>query len=201
MRLFVALDIDPAIRERLARFREEMRSIVPGARWVGVDTFHVTLKFIGEKPPSQLEAIQTTLATVEGAPASIDFRGTGFFPNPRAARVFWVGIEAGEELAHLAAQVDSALAKLGVPKEDKSFAPHLTLARGGDSRRPHGASGRPGLRPGDRPNSLFAPIQQRLSESPPLEFGSMTAGEFFLYESKLSSSGAHYSRLARFPLR
>jgi 2'-5' RNA ligase len=201
MRLFVALDIDPAIRERLARFREEMRRIVPGARWVGVDTFHVTLKFIGEKPPTQLEAIQAALAPVEGAPVSLTFRGTGFFPNPRAARVFWVGIEAGEELAHLAVQVDSALVELGVPKEDKRFAPHLTLARGSDSRGPRGASGRPGVRPGDRPNSLFAPIQERLSQSPPLELGSMTANEFSLYESKLSPAGAHYSRLARFPLR
>jgi 2'-5' RNA ligase len=200
MRLFVALDIDADIRERLARFRAEMRSIVPGARWVAVETFHVTLKFIGERPESQLDAMKRALETVRAVPVSLSFRGTGFFPNPRAARVFWVGIEAGGELGQLAAQVDAAMATLGLPKEDKPYAPHLTLARGSDTRSPRGASGRPGFKPGDRPNSLFGPIQERLSQQPAPDFGSMVASEFYLYESKLSPSGAHYTKLAHFPL-
>jgi 2'-5' RNA ligase len=200
MRLFVALDIDAAIRERLARFRAEMKPLAPAARWVGAETFHVTLKFIGEVAQPRVDALRRALATVQAAPVAITFRGSGFFPNARAARVFWVGIEGGEALAALAGKVDAALASAGVAREERAFSPHLTLARAGDARTPRGASGRPGRLPGDRPNSLFAPLQQRLAQLPAAEFGAMTAAEFFLFESKLSPAGAQYSKIAGFPL-
>ncbi len=48
MRLFVALDIDPEIRQRIGEFRDKMRPYAPDVRWVGLETFHITLQFIGE---------------------------------------------------------------------------------------------------------------------------------------------------------
>ncbi len=48
MRLFVALDIDPDIREKMARFVEGVRELAPDVRWVGPQSFHVTLKFIAK---------------------------------------------------------------------------------------------------------------------------------------------------------
>lgn len=193
MRLFVALDIDAAIRERLARFRSQMKPLAPAARWVAENTFHITLKFIGEQSREQMEAIRTALSAIEVQPTTVSFRDTGFFPTPRAARVFWVGIEADPNLALLAASVDATLARLGIPKEDRAFTPHLTLARAGGSGSPRRIAG-------DRQNSVFAPLQRRLAEGGTPDFGTMTATEFALYESKLSPAGATYLKLARFPL-
>jgi 2'-5' RNA ligase len=193
MRLFVAVDIDAAIRERLARFRSQMKPLAPAARWVGENTFHITLKFIGEQSREQMEAIRTALSAIEAQPTTVSFRDTGFFPTPRAARVFWVGIEADANLALLAASVDATLARLGIPKEDRAFTPHLTLARAGGSGNPRRIAG-------DRPNSVFASLQRKLAEATAPEFGTMTATEFSLYESKLSPAGATYTKLARFPL-
>ncbi len=48
MRLFVALDIDPEIRRRIGEFRDQMRPYAPDVRWVGPETFHITLQFLGE---------------------------------------------------------------------------------------------------------------------------------------------------------
>ncbi|MFB3813462.1 MAG: RNA 2',3'-cyclic phosphodiesterase [Terriglobales bacterium] len=200
MRLFVAVDIAPEIRERIARFMEGMREFAPDARWVKLDSFHITLKFIGEKSAEEMDAIQRALADIQSGPATVSFRGTGFFPNPRSARVFWVGIEADPNLAALADKVDKALARLRIPREDHEFTPHLTLARGGDPRHPRGGSGRPQARPGDQPSARFARVQQKLANLAPPDFGAMTADEFFLYESKLSPAGAHYTKIARFPL-
>jgi 2'-5' RNA ligase len=200
MRLFVAIDIDTVIRERIANFLEGVREFAPGARWVGTDTFHITLRFIGEKSPQDTEAIKRALAGIKAAPTTVSFRGSGFFPNPRSARVFWVGIEADPNLPPLANAVDDALSGLRIPREEHAFTPHLTLARGGDSRHPRGGSGRPQQRPGDRPSNAFARLQEKLAAIPPPEFGSMTATEFFLYESKLSPKGAHYTKLERFAL-
>ena len=201
MRLFVALDIDAAIRTRLAQFVAEVRSLVPEARWVSPQSYHLTLKFIGERPPAAAQAITQALAGIQSAPTALAFRGAGFFPNARSARVFWAGIAADANLPALARQVDTALSKLQIPLEEHPFSPHLTLARGKDARHPGGGSGRPSFHPGDRRNSRFARLQEKLETLPPPEFGAMTATEFFLYESKLSPAGAQYTKLARFPLR
>jgi 2'-5' RNA ligase len=184
----------------MARFLDGVRNFAPDVRWVSAQSFHVTLKFIGERSPEDAEAMKRALAAIKAPPVSMSFRGYGFFPNPRAARVFWVGIESGPELASLAARVDESLLRLGIPREDRAFSPHLTLARAGDSRRPRGGSGRPGFASGDRPNSRFARLQEKLQPLPSPEFGQMIASEFFLYESKLLPGGAQYTKLARFPL-
>ena len=191
MRLFVALDIDTAIRERIAAFRDELRALGPGARWVGPETFHITLQFLGET--AKLEQIKGALAMVKGAPVGLNFRGTGFFPSPQRARVFWVGIESDEHLQTLVGSVGNALAPLGFKREQEEFHPHLTLARAG--------SGRPQPRPGDRPASGLQQVRAKLEAQPQPEFGTMTAREFILYQSTLSPSGSHYTQLARYPLR
>ena len=194
MRLFVALDIEDGIRGRLGKFVEGVRGFAPDARWVKAESLHVTLKFIGEWPTERVDQIQQSLGTVRGEPARLEFRGYGFFPTEKSARVFWVGIVAGEPLAELAKRVDEALHRLGIPKEQRGFSPHLTLARGG------GGSGAPGWRKGDGANAGFRKLQEKLAAMPALEFGTMTAREFFLYESQLSPKGSRYTKIGRFAL-
>ena len=194
MRIFIALDIDDTIRERIQRFMEGVRGFAPGARWVRPESLHVTLKFIGEKPAESVEEIKRTLTTVQSSSFDLTFRAYGFFPTVKSARVFWVGIESGPQLATLAKTVDEVVSSLGVPKEDHEFSPHLTLARGG------GRSGAPGWRKGDAANRNFQVLQEKLSALPAPEFGTMTAREFFLYESKIMRGGSQYTKLARFPL-
>ena len=201
MRLFVALDIAAEIRERIARFLADTRKLAPDARWVNPEAFHVTLKFVGEKSPEAMEAIKRALAGVQSPPTAIAFGGAGFFPNARAARVFWAGITADANLAALAAMVDKVLSALKIPGEDHAFTPHLTLARGGDRRHPRGGSGKPQWQAGDAPRADFRRLQEHLAASPAPDFGAMTATEFFLFESKLSPRGAEYAKLASYPLQ
>ncbi len=177
-----------------------VKNFAPDARWVRADAFHITLKFIGERSPDEMQEIKRDLASVEGSPTVVSVRGTGFFPTARSARVFWVGIEADANLPVLAGRVDQALRPLKIPPEDRAFSPHLTLARGGDLSHPRGGSG-PQFQPGDKANPRFARLQEKLATLPAPDFGAMTATEFFLYESRLSPSGAHYNKLASFPLR
>jgi RNA 2',3'-cyclic 3'-phosphodiesterase len=190
MRLFVALDIDPEIRRRIGEFRGKMRAFAPGVRWVGPESFHVTLQFIGE---SQREAeIRQALEQVRAAPVPLGFRGTGFFPTARAPRVFWVGIESDQRLQQLANAVGAALAPLGCKCEAGPYTPHLTLARAG--------SGRPRTVRGEQSAPGLRDVGVKLEGIPPAEFGTMTAHAFFLYESRLSPSGARYTKLNQYPL-
>jgi RNA 2',3'-cyclic 3'-phosphodiesterase len=195
MRLFVALDIDSGTRGKIAHFLEGVRGFAPDARWVRPESLHVTLKFIGEKSEDETDRIAASLATIAADRFEIKFSGYGFFPGARAPRVFWIGIGGGPKLGSLAAAVDETLAQLDVPKEEHVFNPHLTLARGG------AGSGSPRWRKGDAPNRNFQRLQEKLAALPAPEFGTITACEFFLYQSQLSPGGSKYTKLAGFTLR
>ena len=194
MRVFVGIDLDDEIRTKIARLLAGVCGFAPDARWVSPESLHVTLKFIGEQKPEQVAAITERLQLVKGKSAEIRFARHGFFPTAKAPRVFWIGIQAGPELAELASSVDSALAELQIPREDRPFSPHLTLARGS------GGSGSQKWRKGDGPNSAFAELQKRLAAMSELDFGTMTAHEFFIYQSQLSAGGSKYTKMQRFPL-
>jgi 2'-5' RNA ligase len=194
MRLFVALDIEEGIRHRIRAFVEDVGKSAPKVRWVNPESLHVTLKFIGEKPDAMVKDIEAGLKSVRCQPFQLAFRGYGFFPTPRAARVFWVGIEAEEGLARLAKDGEESLAGLGIPKEKRAFSPHLTLARAS------GGSGAPGRMREDSPNRQFLDLQKHLEESAAPDFGGMWAREFFLYRSQVSSKGSIYTKIAQFEL-
>ena len=80
MRLFVALDIDDDIRNRIARFLDGVRGFAPDVRWARPESLHVTLKFIGEQSETQVEAIKRTLEKIEADHFELNFHGYGFFP-------------------------------------------------------------------------------------------------------------------------
>jgi len=195
MRIFIGIDLDEEIRGKIARFLEGVSGFAPEARWVRPESLHVTLKFIGEQKPEQVEAITPRLREIESSRVEIEVSGHGFFPTAKSPRVFWIGIHSGPQLAQLARDIDSAVAELGIAREDRPFSPHLTLARAGQS------SGDPKWRKGDGTNTRFAVLQKRLATIGSLDFGKMAADKFILYQSQLSSAGSKYTKLEFFPMR
>lgn len=177
MRLFTAIDIPEEIRARLRALVDRLK---PAARlsWSSLTNLHVTTKFIGEWPEPRLQEMQDALAAVPRPGAlQIAVRGLGWFPNPRNPRVFWAGIESGDDLLRLAHDTEQAVAALGVKVEDREFQPHLTLAR----RK--------------TPVPLEA-LRHALETVSSTEFGFFSATSFFLY---LSANG-RYTKLQEFPL-
>jgi RNA 2',3'-cyclic 3'-phosphodiesterase len=196
MRIFIGIDLDPEVRKRIERFLEGVEGFAPAARWMRPESLHITLKFIGEQTPERMEAITERLRRVEGSALEIRAGGYGFFPTAKAPRVFWIGIHAGPQLAELAESIDVATAELGIPREDRPYSPHLTLARAGAGRRLSSAK----ERKADGPNAVFAVLEKRLAAIGELDFGTMTANEFILYQSQLSPAGSKYTKLQRFPI-
>jgi 2'-5' RNA ligase len=181
VRLFVALEIPSEVRENLAALVETLRAISKEPRWIRPENLHVTLKFLGEVPEMKLDAVRAALAeTRSEQPVKLEFRGLGFFPNEKHPRVFWAGIEASPNLVKLAGDIDAAMEKLGVQREQRPFSPHLTLAR----------FERQGM-----PQKLRIAI----AENAQREFGTLQTNESLLIQSKLKPSGAEYTTLASFP--
>ena len=196
MRLFVAIEIESAIREGIARFAAALEESAPEARWARQEGLHVTLKFIGER--EGMDEIHRALAQIRvRRPIKLNFCGLGFFPSERRPRVFWVGIEADESLQSLAAEIDDALAPLGIERERRPYTPHLTLARGAEPRKMNAHREKHGIAE-PQPTHAFARLKQKLARFQPPSFGTMSAQEFFLYQSTLTRGRAEYTKLAAF---
>jgi 2'-5' RNA ligase len=185
VRLFVALEIPAAVRGNLAALIEELRAADAAAtknkaRWVRAENLHVTLKFIGNVDAGKLEAIRAVLGEVgSGGAVELGFRGVGFFPNEKRPRVLWAGIAASPNLAPLAAGIDARLEKVGIARETREYAPHLTLAR-------------------FDPPGISEKLRAAAQENAAREFGAVRAGEFHLFESKMRPTGAEYTLLSSF---
>lgn len=181
MRLFIAIAIPSEIRSALTAFVNELQEFAPKAKWVRPQNLHVTLKFLGETEGAKLGQIERNLqAMPKTTTVKLDFRGLGFFPNEKRARVLWAGMESSAKLSVLAEDIDRSMHALGFPLEERPFTPHLTLAR---------------FNPPGLPTNLLSAVRDRTA----CEFGSLTTREFHLIESKLKSTGAEYTTLKSFP--
>lgn len=183
MRLFVALDIPAAVRQAFIQVTAKLRlESSNGARWSRPDALHVTLKFLGETDPQNLDAIRNALAKVSAPhPVSLRFSGVNFVPDEARPRMMWSRVTGTPPLFALASALDRELQPLGFKSESRPFTPHVTLARLNSPRN----------------------LDQLIRAAAPLksyDFGSAHESEFHLYESMLKPSGSEYKKLATFPL-
>lgn len=179
-RLFVAATPPRGHLEWVRERTLELESRWPEARWAPAENQHVTLKFLGATPPEAVDEIAAACrrAAAAVAPAEVGLGGLGAFPSARRARILWLGLsDPAGVLTALASQLEAALETLGFPPEERSFSPHLTLAR---FRAPANLAPLPDLA-GDPPDPFL-----------------LTA--FGLWRSHLSPKGARYEPLEEFGL-
>jgi 2'-5' RNA ligase len=194
-RLFVAVDIDDAARRELARVLDTLaRKAEPAGasvRWTPAENLHITLRFIGATPESDLRRIMEVMEPpVPAAPFDVRISGIGTFPGGGAPRVIWASIAAGADaLGDLAREVETRLQKAGVAapggggaplsRNERPFRAHLTLGR--VRRGPPRA----------------AKAARRILDGVTLDIGPMTVDRITLYESRMSSKGSTYHQLLR----
>jgi len=178
-RLFLGVPLTEECRDALRGYLAgAVGGPLPG-RAVAPESWHLTLRFLGDTPPGQWERLVGEVRTVGlGTAFTLRFGGLGAFPRPARASVLWVGITEGEEpLRALAAAVEEAARRAGYPAEARRFSPHLTLSR---------------IQP---PRDVRAPVDT----APP--FGErMPVNAVVLFRSHLGRGPARYEVVERFPL-
>ena len=188
LRLFVACELPQEARDGLGRVQAGLREQGAGRlRWVRPEGIHLTLKFLGAVAPDTAERIVEALgaAIVEPFALHLHFDRVGSFGGRMRLRVVWVGLAGDvEELSALAETVEGALKPLGFPRENRPFAPHLTLARVPDDM---------GIEERSRLADLIAAYKL-----PPLP--EMSISEVSLMQSFLLPGGARYEQRATFPV-
>jgi 2'-5' RNA ligase len=132
VRTFVAVEMSPAVIRRAQDLIQRLQVDDVKVKWVDPANMHVTLKFLGDVPESEVSKICEAVARAAAAeqPFEVSLAGAGAFPDLRCPRTVWIGVDQGSEaLCRLQASVDSSLKKLGFPKERRGFHPHLTIGR------------------------------------------------------------------------
>lgn len=190
MRLFVAVDLEPSIRQEAfavgVRLAGVLRRAIPGGRadvsWVRADNLHLTLRFLGEVEDARAAALAERFTQpLALAPFDIELGGVGVFPAAGSPRVIWIDVTQGREaLVSLARQVEDRLEAWGCGRDTRPFQAHLTLGR---CRQPLGPQA-PGLLVGTAARSI----------------GRSRVDHVVLFESRLGSGPATYLVKARTPL-
>ena len=133
LRVFIALPIPPLVKSGLEQVVQHLADQVPrGIRWVGLDGIHLTLKFLGNIGPTQVEDITGAMqrASLTSSSFRLHMSGLGTFPNERRPRVIWAGVQGDlQSLGKLQAGIEGEVSGLGFPRENRPFTPHLTLGR------------------------------------------------------------------------
>jgi 2'-5' RNA ligase len=126
------VELPPNVRDALRNARNALAPLLSGARWTPDASIHLTLKFLGDTPPSKVADITAVMDAAAGERTGfhLGLDGAGVFPNSHAARVLWAGVyDPAGACAPLARALEFALAPLGFPPEKRAYRPHLTLAR------------------------------------------------------------------------
>src|SRR5262245_4391207 len=180
MRLFIAVELPDELRNALGRVQRELHSLTGTARWIGPESIHITLKFLGEVPETRVADIDAAITGLTWKPFLITVRGVGFFPGNRSPRVFWAGMEA-PTMEDLVERLDTRLERLGFEKEKRAFRPHITLARAKNTRM----------------DASLVAAAERYGHA---EFGSFTVDRMFLFKSTLKPSGAVHEKVREYLL-
>ncbi|MBM3583115.1 MAG: RNA 2',3'-cyclic phosphodiesterase [Alphaproteobacteria bacterium] len=175
-RLFVALALPPDVRLRLAG----LCNGVPGAHWVGLEQFHLTLRFVGEVDGTTADDVADTLDDVTGQPFELKLKGVDLFDKGRNPTALWVGIAEKAPLVRLHEKIDRRLGRVGLEPEARKFHPHVSLAR------LKGAWG-------ERVAAFLAAHAE--FALPPIPIAA-----FHLYSSHCGRDGAHYRIEQSYPL-
>lgn len=174
-RLFVAIRPPEPIRDLLIDVMDDSADF----RWQDDEQLHITLRFVGEVERPVADDLAHALRQIRAPHFSARITGVGRFEQ-RSAGAFWAGIEPKEALAALAAKVDRVCQQVGLEPERRSFHPHITLARWKGRRT--------------REVLEFLERAGGLSSEP------FDVTDFILFESRLSRHGAHYEKIASYPL-
>ena len=134
-RAFVAINLPKTAKQALAAFIDQVKTLnpAPALRYVKPDGLHLTLHFLGDLEPSQIEAVSALLEKVaaDSPPAGLELTNVGGFPNLEQPRVVVINARQtnGRSLTDIQRTISDGLEQIGIVTDKRPWTPHLTLAR------------------------------------------------------------------------
>lgn len=138
MRTFVAILFPADLLRSIQQYNQslcanlERQQLAQTVRFVNAQNIHLTLRFLGESNPQQIESLKLDLQHLaqKHQPFALQLQGLGCFPNMRKPSVLWTALHGDlEQLQALQQEVETLSQKAGFVAEKRAFQPHVTLAR------------------------------------------------------------------------
>jgi 2'-5' RNA ligase len=188
LRAFIAVEIPLGIRQAVCKATSTLqKEIGPLVRWVPVENMHLTLKFLGDVSPTNVDMLNQMLrAEADLFPCfDLHLTGLGSFPSLKRPRVIYIGIQAPAALEALQRGIESASRRLGYESEERGFSPHLTIGRVKQNIR----------------STEQQIIRHALEAIQVDSLGTARVDSVHLYKSDLRPTGSVYTRLYSAPLK
>jgi RNA 2',3'-cyclic 3'-phosphodiesterase len=188
LRAFIAVEIPQEIREAVGKATAPLQKGIGSiVRWVPTENMHLTLKFLGDVSPANVEMLSQMLRAEAEMFRCFDLRlgGLGSFPNLKRPRVIFIGIQAPTPLEALQRGIESASHRLGYESEERGFSPHLTIGRVKQNVTA----------------TEQQTIRRALEETRIDSLGTARVDSVHLYKSDLKPTGSVYTRLYSATLR
>ncbi len=129
MRVFFAIEFDNDIKDYLYKIQQEVRQYSTSGNFSLKENFHLTLRFIGEQNMEQVDKLKQILRdTAEFQEFQLKLDKMGSFKKGNRS-IIWVGLEKSIQLQQLYNNMENTLSQNGYQKEERSYNPHITLAR------------------------------------------------------------------------
>ncbi len=188
LRAFIAIEIPSQLQDEIQKATTDLQDKLGTEliRWVAPHNVHLTLKFLGDVSPGNLDMIKQMLVREASQHQHFDIQveGLGTFPNLRRPRVLWIGLIAPPALASLQRGIETAASRLGYTTEDRDFSAHLTIGR---------------VRQNVSTADLLK-IRTALEETKVGRLGSAPVDAIYLFKSDLQPTGSVYTKLSSAPL-
>jgi len=188
LRAFMAVEIPLDVRQAVCHATSDLQKKIGSlVRWVPMENMHLTLKFLGDISPSNVEMLTQMLHAETDLFNCFDlhFAGLGSFPNLKRPRVIYIGIQAPAALKTLQRGIESASRRLGYESEERGFSPHLTIGRVKQNVTA----------------TEQQTIRRALEETRIDSLGMARVDSVHLYKSDLQPTGSVYTQLYSAPLK
>ncbi len=176
-RLFIAIKMPEQVGFKLAN----LQGGIPGARWVDVSQFHLTIHFIGEVDGQREQDLVDSFSGLYANRFNVNLKGINHFSSKGYIRSIWVGVQPCCELFALKRRIESIVTKTDLKGGGGKFVPHVTLAR---LKNP--------------PSEAVAGFEM---ENNLFKINSIQIDSFTLFESKSVRQGRSYQTILDFPLK
>ena len=188
-RLFIAIQLPDAVRTELQRVQGELKQHLPrhGAAWARPESMHLTLRFLGNVPTTEIARLSDKLCEAVAAFGELPLtcERLGCFPDLRHPRVVWAWVhDEADALTKLVHRIDEAVSEFAEKPAEKRFTGHITLARLKQIKRPDAER-----------------LAQLVESAVKRQFGKWTLESVSLIQSNLSPVGATYTELRKPALR
>ena len=132
IRLFIAIEIEKRIKERILDYLKHLKKADAGVRWVASENIHITLKFLGNIDaiilPALIKSIDNGMLLF--SPFRIQIGNVGAFPTVKKPRILFVGVQDKENnLLKIFEQLEKGIEEYGIKRETKNYVGHITIGR------------------------------------------------------------------------